>query len=350
MDPRPPIQPRIYKRLYNHLEKILPSSSSTPGRQTPGRQTPGGGGSRTPGSRLRTNDVLESPTARKGAANASPLPSRVPSRVTPGKTKSLAEFRGTPATAPPPKLTSSEALPPWMRPTLRFICKEHGHDNIGPVMMSGVESIVAPGGVMTEDTWVRNNLVSLLGALYLYIWRAVKWPGEDLDEAEYVLFRKELVATLKRARQEVTLNPPASSSSGSPLKRKRPTPEEEEASWEGWHIVRAKDLDTAAVHINRHGWLELDWAKGIDDLITQAAEGGEEDGVDNDGDSVTQGPIQIRRTDTMLQERYDYLSERKKQEYEVWKEDILNRIKKLQARPPPAMTAGMDLDPDSEGS
>jgi len=217
-------------------------------------------------------------------------------------------------------------------------------------MMSGVESIVAPGGVMAEDTWVRNNLVSLLGALYLYIWRAVRWPGEDLDEAEYIKFRKELAATLKRARQEVTLNPTASSSSGSPLKRKRPTPEEEEAAWEGWHTVRTKDLDTAAIHINRHGWLELDWAKGIDDLIAQAGGTGEEDDVNEDGDSVTQGPIQIRRTDTMLQERYDYLSERKKQEYEVWKDGILNRIKKLQARPPPAMTAGMDLDLESEGS
>ena len=149
--------------------------------------------------------------------------------------------------------------------------------------------------------------------------------------------------TLKRARQYVTLNPVPSSSSGSPLKRKRPTPAEEDAAWDGWHDVRSKDLDTAAVHINRHGWLELDWAKGIDDLITQAAEAGEEDGIDQDGDSETQGPIQIRRTDTMLQERYDYLSEGKKEEYEVWKEGILSRIKKLQARPPPAMTAGMEF-------
>ncbi|KAK3314532.1 origin recognition complex subunit 6-domain-containing protein [Apodospora peruviana] len=285
IDLRPPIPPRIYKRLYNHLEKIMPASTSTPSRATPG------GGRKTPSTKLRLNDELaSSPAARKAA-----------SRVTPSKEKSLAQFRGTPAAAAPTSTkksssAASDALPPWMRPTLRFICKELGSTRIGPVVMSAVESVVAPRGTVTDDKWIRSNLVALLGAMYLYVWRA------------------KVV-------------------------------QDEEDAWEGWHTVRAKDLDSAAVHIHRHGWLELDWAKGIDDLINQtaASDGGE--GGD-DVDEGEQAPLQIRKADTMFQERYDYLSEGRRADYAVWKEGILKRIKELERDTPPPNHDAMEIDGD----
>ncbi|KAM7219764.1 Origin recognition complex subunit 6 (ORC6) domain containing protein [Rhypophila decipiens] len=331
IDPRPPIPPRIYKRLYNHLENILPSSSSTPGRATPG-----GRATQTPSSRLRTNDINESPTARKGATSAKASP--LPSRGTPGKAKSLAELRGTPAKAVGRKLTSSEALPPWMRQTVRLLCKEHGHEKIGPVIMSGMESIVAPNGVMTSDAWVKGNLVPLLGAIYLLVWRGFMWPKRDIDEKKYTKFRKQLVTALNKAPKTVvvsTATGTTASSAGTPSKRKRADVDAEDASWKGWKTVTTEDLDDAAMVINRHGWLELDWAKGVEDLMAQVLDGeeGEEELVDEE--LSIQGPLNIRRPDTMLQDGYDYLSERKLKDYEVWKKGILARIKELKRMPPP---------------
>ncbi|KAK3683446.1 origin recognition complex, subunit 6 [Podospora appendiculata] len=342
IDPRPPIQPRIYKRLYNHLDHILPSSSSstpargTPSRGTPSRATPGTGRIIKTPSKLRNDDVGSSPSGK-----------RIAGRTTPGKVKSLAQFRGTPVATPKAKAASSfDALPPWMRPTLRFLCKELGNARIGPVVMSGVESIVAPKGKITDDAWVRDNLTSLLGAVYFYVWKAVTWLGAAVDQAEYVRFRKGLLSAMKKARDAVkvkrgdSLDVPEGEDDG-------------EDAWEGWRKISVKDLDIATLRINQQGWLELDWAKGIDDLVAQADE--EEPASDDGSDAANNNtePLQVRRADTMFQERYDYLSERKRKDYAVWKEGILKRIKELERDTPPDQHRvgedhdAMDIDDDN---
>ncbi|KAK0741846.1 origin recognition complex subunit 6-domain-containing protein [Apiosordaria backusii] len=281
IEPRPPIPPRIYKRLYSHLDKILPSGTSTPGRGTPAR---GGPDSRvrTPSTKLREQHA---------PLGTSPLASKsrpLPGRTTPSKEKSLAEFRdsnadGTPSkrklvTTPQSKRKPSP-LPSWIRPTLRFLCKELGPASIGPVVASGVESIVAPHGKQTEDEWVMVNLVSLLGALYLFVWRGVNVKGDDSEKA-----------------------------------------------WEGWYDVKLKDLDTAALTINRHGWLELDWAKGVEDLVRMNRERELDEEEDAEREARDAEPVQLRRADTMFQERYDFLTDRKRKAYAEWKEGIMKRI------------------------
>ena len=47
----------------------------------------------------------------------------------------------------------------------------------------------------------------------------------------------------------------------------------------------------------------------------------------------------MRRADTMFQDRYDFLSERKKKEYTLWKAGVLRRIKNLETG-----EDGMDID------
>ncbi|KAK4179449.1 origin recognition complex, subunit 6 [Triangularia setosa] len=310
IEPRPPIPPRIYKRLYSHLDKILPSGTGTPGRGTPAR-----GSVRTPSTKLREQHA---------PLGTSPLASKsrpLPGRTTPSKEKSLADFRdsnadGTPskrklATTPQSKRKPSP-LPLWIRPTLRYLCKELGPVSIGPIVASGVESIVCPQGKQTEDEWVMINLVSLLGALYLFVWRGVTFPGQDLNQSAYIKFRKQLVATLNRARQEVEVN--ARGDDG-------------EKAWEGWYDVKLKDLDTAALVINRHGWLDLDWAKGVEDLVHMNKEREVEDEEDADREARSAEPVQLRRADTMFQERYDFLTDRKRKAYAEWKDGIMKRIK-----------------------
>ncbi|KAK3986617.1 origin recognition complex, subunit 6 [Cladorrhinum sp. PSN332] len=292
IEPRPPIPPRIYKRLYSHLEKILPSAASA---STPGR---------TPSTKLRSNDPH--------LLGTSPLSHKT--RPTPAKEKSLSEFRNTPSGTPskrgrpPPSSRQAPVLPRWIRPTLRFLCSELGPTNIGPVVGSGIESIIlTPGGQkLTQDEWVLANPVSVLGALYLYVWRGVTRPGQDIDQAAYVKFRKQVVVTLLRAREEVQVDGP------------------EEGAWEGWHDVKAKDLDMATLRINRHGWLELDWVKGVEDLVRRQRDREEEEEGDSKG---ADEEVKIRRADTMFQDRYDYLTEKKRKAYREWKEGVVKRIK-----------------------
>ena len=208
--------------------------------------------------------------------------------------------------------------------------------------MSGFEYVVAPLDRRTEDNWVNGNLVALLAALYLYVWRGVTSPGRNLDAAEYMSVRKRLIRAIGKARVAVTLP-------------RKATPDDEDdedndqGPWTDWHDITIKDLDTAALRINRHGWLEMDWAAGIDDLVR--AGGGdddEDDGERGEADGAGARDVrpevgQIRRADTMFQDRYDYLSERKLQEYAIWKEGILQQIKEMERGPGQARAP----DPDA---
>jgi origin recognition complex subunit 6 len=64
----------------------------------------------------------------------------------------------------------------------------------------------------------------------------------------------------------------------------------------------------------------------VGDLVGREED--EEEGEEEEGQEV----VQIRRADTMFQERYDYLGERKRKAYAEWKEGMLKRIKELEAR------------------
>lgn len=134
---------------------------------------------------------------------------------------------------------------------------------------------------------------------------------EGVDEARYVHARKEIVETLNKARRTISIKGV-----------------DEDDAWEGWKEIHAADIDNAALRINRHGWLESDWAKSIEDLIQKDQEdesGGE---GNDDADNTQSGPA--KRADTMFQDRYDFLSERKRKEYAIWKDGIIGRIQDLE--------------------
>ncbi|KXX77189.1 Origin recognition complex subunit 6 [Madurella mycetomatis] len=303
IDPRPPIPPRIYKRLYSHLDKILPSSISTPGRGTPSG-TLGSGRIRTPSSKLRDQQLL----------GTSPLANKT--RPTPTKDKSFSQFTTTTTTTtttpskkhtPNPKQqqTTSDPLPRWIRPTLHFLTTHLGPSRIGPVVAAGLESIITPRGKLTDDGWVLANLVAVLGAVYLFVWRGVTWPGREIDQGRYVKFRKELAAALRKARGGVT-----------GLR---------EEDWEGWAEVGGREFDTAALRVHRHGWFDMEWATGVEDLVGREEASGEWE--EEDGKTVV---VQVRGGDSMFQERYDYLSERKRKAYAEWKGGLMKKIKELE--------------------
>ncbi|KAF9877618.1 origin recognition complex subunit 6 [Colletotrichum karsti] len=293
IESRPPIPPRIYKRLYAHLDNILPNSALN--------RTPGKNG--TPRNRQRHG--VDSPV-------------RTPHRPTPSKERSLAPFR-SPATrgvnATPSKSTGKVAYPSdksglhfWIHPTIRFMCRETKQVQLGPTMLAGMEYIVVPGGRRTRDAWVRENLVALCGAVFFFVTQQVKKlvSGEDIDRGSYVPTRKHIIGLLEKARQELDTRGL-----------------DDEEAWEGWTPIKPKEFDAALKEVGDRGWLEADWYSSLGDVIEAGnaiadSRRGEKDA------SLKTAPV--RRADTMFQDRYDFLSEKKRREYRIWKESILRRI------------------------
>jgi origin recognition complex subunit 6 len=173
-----------------------------------------------------------------------------------------------------------------------------------------MEAIVCPQGRKTKEEWVLRHMTSLLGSLYLYVWTTVSM-SDGVDEARYAAARKDVVDALEQARQTITIKDV-----------------DEEEAWEGWRDIQASDIDDAAVTINRYGWLESDWAKGIQDLIQREEDTAAETTHAGKRKRSRAGPI--RRTDTMMQEKYDYLSEKRRKEYDVWKRSIMIEITRLE--------------------
>ncbi|KAF5022371.1 hypothetical protein F66182_5572 [Fusarium sp. NRRL 66182] len=305
IEPRPPIPPRIYKRLYAHLDNILPSSASTPGRSAAGRV-------RTPSSRLR--DADGSP-----ASGSRPLPSR----GTPTKDQSLAQFRtpskgeaGNPtkSTSKKEAFTAGHSLHPWIQPAARFLCEETGHRKLAPTILAGMEAIVTTEGRRTDDEWILQNTTGLFAAIYFFVTMRVKalTSGEGIDREGYVPLRKEILALLARARQEVTI---------------RNLPEEN--AWEGWTTLKSKDFDDAVAQVNERSWLTGDWYQGIADVVklTQRSQFDNIEMLDDE----TMPKMQVKKADTMFQDKYDFLSEKNRADYMHWKEDMLAKIALLTA-------------------
>ncbi|KAF7560430.1 hypothetical protein G7046_g3708 [Stylonectria norvegica] len=299
IQPRPPIPPRIYKRLYAHLDNVLPNASG-PARSASGRV-------RTPSAKLR--EMGGSP-----ASGSRPMPSR----ATPTKESSLAQWRtpskanpGTPTKSTVKKAVSTPTvgLHAWIQPATRFLCSEKDHKTLAPTILAGMEAIVAPVGRRTGDEWVLQNVVALFAAIYFFV--VLRASGETVDRAKYVPQRKEILALLARARKEVALNGL-----------------NEDITWDGWQIIKPKDLDDAIAMVTKQGWLTGDWYLAIDDVVKITQRGNFEDAEMLDDEEVI-SKMQVTRADTMFQDRYDYLSEAKRANYKTWKEAMLTEISQL---------------------
>lgn len=218
------------------------------------------------------------------------------------------------------------------------MCRATDDAALAPTVLAGMESIVAPGGKRTKDEWTREHLTALLGAVYYVAATQVKrlrgTAPAKVDRESYVPARKQIVAALSTAREEVDIR-------GA----------DEGEFWEGWHDMRAPMLDEAIKALKQRGWTQMDWYAGIGDVVARQGKAGgrrkseagrladgEEDEQEDEqpGDQSEEG-IQVRRADTMFQERYDYLSRSRLDDYEAWKEGVLRRIEELEANGPDAM-------------
>lgn len=157
--------------------------------------------------------------------------------------------------------------------------------------------------------WVSKHVTDLVAAIYFFVIMRVRAiaSGAGIDREGYVPLRKEILALLSQARNDVIIKDI-----------------DQERAWDGWKELKSREFDAAVAHVNDRDWLSGDWYKGIVDVV-DSTRGGDADLTDEGGeDSGAQVPA--RRADTMLQEKYDFISEARRSDYTAWKNDALSRI------------------------
>lgn len=225
------------------------------------------------------------------------------------------------------------SFPPWLRPTVRHLSsalKSCGPD-LAPTVIFGLESVIAPHRRRTDDDWVNGHLTALLAAIYWYVSKSAQLaPGEDItpdaSRSSLNAMRKPMLAALKSARQEV--KPPAAR-----VKKGVAATEQEEVEfWEGWQEgLKAADISEAIEVVADRKWLDSDWFRSIEFHRDAGQDAEYVDPSANQDDLIsTAAAVQIRKADTMLQDRFDYLSERRRAEYRHWKAGILRRLEALE--------------------
>ncbi|KAI3323930.1 hypothetical protein HD806DRAFT_78232 [Xylariaceae sp. AK1471] len=316
---RPPIPPRLYKRLYAHLDNVLPPTSlGKPSRI------------RTPTNKARESGIF-------GSAQ------RVRTRATPTKDNSLAQFRspagkgdGSPtksASKPPPVPAKRKAgglnstLPAWIRPTIQLLCKELDQGLIGRTVLAGMQTIVAPNGRRTKDPWVNDHLTPLLAAVYCLVAGQlyVVTQGKDLDNKQYSKIRKSILVVLEHTQEKVSVQGM-----------------DEDELWIGWSDITSKDVDKAIAEVIKRGWQEDEWFAGFEQMVKRSEPGAHNADHDvnmEDEDNRISEKFHIQRADTMFQSRWD-MTEQKRREYSEWKDEMLQRIEEIER----SQTTNMEVD------
>ncbi|KOS22539.1 Origin recognition complex subunit 6 [Escovopsis weberi] len=288
--PRPPIPPRLYKRLHAHLDRVLPKDAGNERR------------TRTPRSKLR-------------GAGSSPKARDLPSRPTPSMEAALSQYRKEPntRTRTPVKArvqghanVQESPLYPWVQPVIRHLCTQSGTKKLAPSMLAGMESILLQGGSRTTDDWAIRNATALCAAIILFVAMRVRnlVPEQAVDPEVIRPARGEIIDQLAQARQEV------------PTSGMR-----EETFWEGWTDIRVQEFDKAVAEVRQRGWLDADWYHDIAGVMQFDQAGLSET---EEADSATQ--IRNRRADTMFQDQYDLLSEAERADYATWRANVMARI------------------------
>ncbi|KAL8380920.1 hypothetical protein RB595_005285 [Gaeumannomyces hyphopodioides] len=353
IQPRPPIAPRIYKRLYNHLDTILPNNSSGVGTPRSAARVraaaaaasgnPGSQQARTPSRGAgRFRDVL-------AASPSSTATGRVPGaqRPTPSQAESLARFRSSPTKTLWCRGTGNSKQLPWLRTVARYLCTALDVTRLVPFVFAGLDHVLLPpAGSGPPDAWAVENPAGLLAALVFFCMRAlaranaalagggVGTEDEELDGEQYRVLEKALLKVWNRAREELLpgkeTTEPAQALPGAADAGNAEAAGEGagEPRWKGWRTLKPKDLKEALVVVTDKNWLDSDWFRGIQDMSheNQGADG-------DDGEHEQGGPVaQLWRADTMLQERYDLTSERRRRDFAVWKADVLQQIEHLERK------------------
>lgn len=298
IEPRPPIPPRAYNKLYAYLQTQL--EPKTPSKKC---------------ARSRANTPLSR------------------TRLTPSKsalTQSIQRERSTVGAElwklndlkkNSTKNSSDEKeskIPQYVAPVIRMLCRQMQTPRAIPHVIAGVESILClprPEKMVNEQINNSNlTLSALIAAVWFFV--VVKMRGPEEQWRENVERRKEVREFLENARENKTL---------------REKIGDDDESWKNWESTTQKDINEWRKEIIAGKWKALDWwiniveGIGVENTLAQddsAVSSGQDEEMQDGGEHTN-----FKRT--KVAERYDYLTEERRKEYAEWSLNIQSRIKRL---------------------
>ncbi|RDA83544.1 hypothetical protein CP532_4478 [Ophiocordyceps camponoti-leonardi (nom. inval.)] len=277
IEPRPPIPPRLYKRLYTHLDNILPASALRGNRATPNlRRKPG-----------------PSTPARPSTGEAAVFGTPSTKAVTETPTRSSRRRRA----GEDDELAPGE-LYPWMVPVVRFLCAEAGIVKFAPTVLAGIAFVQRQHG--TDGV----GGTGLVAALFFHVFTRLRALSHAEEAVDREACTKEVIANLGRARNEV-----------------QHTKSGEGDFWRGWKTTQLEELDS--ILAQHEEWLDGDWYTSINDVAGRVRTNAGGLHLDGHGEG---GGGHAFRADTMFQEKHDFLSQRRRTEYKLWKEKMLAKM------------------------
>ncbi|KAH8789621.1 origin recognition complex, subunit 6 [Hyaloscypha finlandica] len=316
IEPRPPLPPRVYSKLYAYFDRTLTTSAAR--NRAKARSPP----SKASSSTLRSSpSKATSSTSRTTASSKQTQP--LPQRLTPGKEKSFQSFRKNRTERKGLRYTSNtdkdERIPRWVGPAIRLLCREMETPRAVPHLLAGVESVLClpcpsdPNG--ENEKGVEGKIPALIAALWFFV--VVKMRGKEGQGKENLARKKMVRDVLVRVKEDEGVKDRVG---------------DEERSWEGWEEIVEKDVNAWRKEIVVKGWREMDWFENIEDGcgVDGEIQSETDDGEDDDLSMSEELGSEVRRraTASMIQEKY-IMTPAKKKEYEEWRDMMLAGIDKM---------------------
>lgn len=286
IEPRPPIPPRVYSKLYAYFDRTLVTSAARQRALASSRN-----GSHTPQKAL-------------------------PQRLTPSKAASFADFQSQRSAKRgllfAGRTNKEEKVPRWVGPVVRLLCREMETRRAVPHVLAGVESILClpcPAG----KRGIEGKLPALVAMVWFFV--VVRMRGKEGRAVEGTKRTERVREILARAKDDEQV---------------RDRVGDGEGAWTGWEEVEQRDVNAWRGEIVGNGWREMDWWTNIEEGI--GVDGGEEDGdeemLDVDVNRNFVGEVGRRKPRTMIQEQF-YVTDAKRADFRAWKETLIAKIAEI---------------------
>jgi len=210
-----------------------------------------------------------------------------------------------------------ERVPKWIPPVVRMLCTELETRKAIPHVLAGVESVLCLPPPQIEDGQEKGKEKKMEGKIpaliaAVWFWVLGRLTGKDTNGEEYKKRRQMVMDVLATVEDSKWVAERVG---------------EDEEDWEGWEVVRSKDIQGWVIELKEKAWLEMDWYENIvEDADVDGVGEGEDDDLES---SRTFEELSRAGLGTMKLDKFDYLTERKRMEYEVWKRKMLRMIDEL---------------------
>lgn len=296
IEPRPPIPPSSYNKLYKHFESQLVTGNPVHNRSTS-----------VPSTTIRK--VQYSPKKQPSSYQVSRQDkSDRTSNSSQKRKRGLAYLSNS---------QKESLVPRWVEAVIRYLCKQTQTTSHRPHILSGVESII----ILKKSSGKPQKELQI-PALIIAIWLLVVSKFSQSEKLSLTTFKQtEAREYLLNAKNYQELLKTVGDSS---------------EAWQGWESFEDKDIDAWREELSSLPLKEMDWWRNMEDFISKdpVREAGAPSELDEDiemedgdDDEDTNQPEQKYPQKARVKlDKYDYLSQERRQEYANWKNKILLQI------------------------